>query len=93
MLREAKEFADGSGVVFASVRSGSPSKLAIAKLVRNLGIGATPHGSRSSYRDWATECSDAPREVCALALAHVNTNGLEADHRRTDLFDRRRGLV
>ena len=73
VLREAREFSDGAGPVFPSARGGLLSKLAIAKLVRDLGIGAVPHGFRSSFRDWAAECSDAPREVCELALAHVNT--------------------
>ena len=50
-------------------------------------------GFRSSFRDWAAECSDAPREVCELALAHVNTNSIEAAYRRTDLFERRRALM
>ena len=67
--------------------------VAISKLVRDLQIGAVPHGFRSSFRDWAAECSDAPREVCELALAHVNTNAIEAAYRRTDLFDRRRALM
>ena len=62
-------------------------------VVRNLGIGAVPHGFRSSFRDWAAECSDAPREVCELALAHVNANSIEAAYRRTDMFERRRALM
>ena len=35
----------------------------------------------------------APRAVCGLALAHVNTNAIEAAYRRTDLFERRRALM
>ena len=93
VLREARELSDGSGPVFPSARGGLLSKLAIAKLVRDLGISAVPHGFRSSFRDWAAECSDAPREVCELALAHVNTNAIEAAYRRTDLFERRRDLM
>ena len=92
ILREARALADGS-VVFPSVRGGILSKLAIAKLVRDFAIGAVPHGFRSSFRDWAAECTDAPREVCELALAHVNTNSIEAAYRRTDLFERRRELM
>ena len=34
-----------------------------------------------------------PREVCELALAHVNSDRVEAAYRRTDLFDRRRELM
>ncbi|MCY4628330.1 MAG: site-specific integrase, partial [Acidobacteria bacterium] len=93
VLREAREFSDDSGPVFPAARGGLLSKLAIAKLVRDLGIGAVPHGFRSSFRDWSAECSDAPREVCELALAHVNTNAIEAAYRRTDLFERRRTLM
>ena len=65
----------------------------ISKLLRELGIAAVPHGFRSSFRDWAAECSDAPREVCELALAHVNSDRVEAAYRRTDLFERRRQLM
>ena len=58
-----------------------------------LDIDAVPHGFRSSFRDWAAECTDAPREVCEHALAHVNSDRVEAAYRRTDLFDRRRELM
>ena len=52
-----------------------------------------PRGFRSSFRDWAAECTEAPREVCELALAYVNSDRVEAAYRRTDLFDRRRELM
>ena len=39
------------------------------QLLRELGIGAVPHGFRSSFRDWAAAKTDVPREVCELALA------------------------
>ncbi len=52
-----------------------------------------PHGFRSSFRDRAAECTEAPREVYGLALAHVNSDRAEAAYRRTDLFDRRRELM
>ena len=62
-------------------------------LLHELEIDAVPHGFRSSFRDWAAECTDAPREVCELALAHVNSDRVEAAYRRSDLFDRRRVLM
>ena len=52
-----------------------------------------PHGFRSSFRDWAAEYSDAPREVCETALAHLNSDRAEAAYRSTDLFERRRELM
>ena len=93
VLQKARALADGSGVVFPSARGGPLHEGAISKLVRALGIGGVPHGFRSSFRDWAAECSDTPREVCELALAHVHANAIEAAYRRTDLFERRRTLM
>ena len=74
VLEEARAFEDGSGLVFPSPRARAISDNTISKLLRELGIEAVPHGFRSSFRDWAAECSDAPREVCELALAHVNSD-------------------
>ena len=93
ILEEARAFEDGSGLVFPSPRARAISDNTVSKLLRELGIEAVPHGFRSSFRDWAAECSDAPREVCELALAHVNSDRVEAAYRRTDLFDRRRVLM
>ena len=94
VLAGARELADGSGLVFPSVRRGKMlSDMTLSKLVKQLGISAVPHGFRSSFRDWAAECSAAPREVCELALAHVNDDQTEAAYRRSDLFDLRRKLM
>ena len=65
----------------------------LSKLLRELGVGSVPHGFRSSFRDWAAERTDVPREVCELALAHVNSDRVEAAYRRTDLSERRRELM
>ena len=48
---------------------------------------------RSSFRQWAAERTNTPREVCELALAHVNSNAVEAAYQRSDLFDLRRKLM
>ena len=93
VLNEARTLSDGSGLVFPSAHGRAISDNTVSKLLRDLGIEAVPHGFRSSFRDWAVECSDAPREVCELALAHVNSDRVEAAYRRTDLFDRRRVLM
>ena len=47
----------------------------------------------SSFRDWAAEETDHPREVIEAALAHVVTNEVEAAYARSDLFERRRRLM
>ncbi len=93
VLGEARNWATRSELVFPSRTRRPLDRAAISRLVRQLGIGAVPHGFRSSFRDWAAERTDSPREVCELALAHVNTNAIEAAYRRTDLFERRRVLM
>ena len=60
------------------------------KRARGLGWGFNESSPR---RDLAAECSDAPREVCELALVHLNSDCVEVAYRRSDLFERRRGLM
>ena len=93
VLADAREVSDSSRLVFPSVTGKAMSDSTISKLLRENGVHAVPHGFRSSFRNWAAECSDAPREVCELALAHVNSDRVEAAYLRTDLFERRRSLM
>ena len=93
ILDAARGLGDGSGLVFP-MRSGKPISMStLPKMLQYHGIAAVPHGFRSSFRDWAAECTDVPREVCELALAHVNSDRVEAAYRRSDLFERRRELM
>ena len=93
VLLEARELSGGTGLVFPSAHGRALSDNTVFKLLRVLEIEAVPHGFHSSLGDWAAECSDAPREVCEVALAHVNSDHVEAAYRRPDLFERRRVLM
>ena len=93
VLAEAREIADGSGLVFPSVTGKPLSDNTVSKLLRELKIDAVPHGFRSSFRQWAAERTNAPREVAEHALAHVNRNKVEAAYQRSDLFEQRRKLM
>ena len=48
---------------------------------------------QSSFRDWAAERTNFPREVAEQALAHAVGDAVERSYRRTDLFDHRRRLM
>ena len=93
ILEEARALGRGSPLVFPSLRGKPLDGTAFTRLLKRLGIDAVPHGFRSSFRDWAAEETDHPREVAEAALAHVVRNQVEAAYRRTDLFDRRRRLM
>ena len=53
----------------------------------------TVHGFRSTFRDWAAERTNFPREVVEMALAHRVGTEVELAYRRSDLFERRRQLM
>jgi integrase len=81
--------------VFPGENLGRPlSVTALEMVLRRMKIeDATVHGFRSSFRDWAAECTNFPNEVCEAALAHVIENKAEAAYRRGDLFEKRRKLM
>lgn len=54
---------------------------------------ATPHGFRSTFRDWAGETTSHPREVIEHALAHQLKDKAEAAYARGDLLQKRRALM
>ena len=75
-------------------KSGVMHVNAIRVLLHSLGhTEITRHGFRSSFRDWANECTHYPREVCELALAHDERNQTEAAYSRSDLLEKRRALM
>ncbi len=93
VLDEAAALGDGTDLVFPSRRGKTLSDMTLSKLVKEQGIDAVPHGFRSSFRDWAAERTNHPREVVESALAHVVQNKVEAAYARSDLFERRRTLM
>ena len=89
-----EERSSDDGIVFSADGERPISDRTMTKLLRNDGItGATVHGFRSSFTDWAAEKTDFPKEVADKALAHKLSNQVEAAYRRTDFFDKRRDLM
>ena len=82
-------------LVFPGNRPKRPlSNMALTMLLRRTGHpDITVHGFRSTFRDWAAECTAFPREVAEMALAHTIGDSVEAAYRRGDLFDKRRDLM
>ena len=94
ILEAAEALGEGDGPLVFTHGEGQPlDDRQLRWMVRELGIAAVPHGFRSSFRDWAAEETDHPREVIEAALAHVVRNRVEAAYARSDLFERRRVLM
>ena len=94
ILEAARRLGAGAGPLVFTHGGGKPlDDKQLRWLLREQGIAAVPHGFRSSFRDWAGEETDHPREVIEAALAHVVRNRVEAAYARSDLFERRRVLM
>ena len=94
ILQEARKLGDGRrGLVFPSRGDNPITVTRLARMLQNLKVEAVPHGFRSSFRDWAAEQTNHPREVVEAALAHAVGNQTEAAYARSDLLERRRQLM
>jgi integrase len=63
------------------------------RLLGKMGCETVTHGFRSSFRDWAGDCTNYPREVAEAALAHAVGDETERAYRRGDALERRRELM
>ena len=93
VLREARRYANGNGLVFVGARGGQIGKGSVGLILHREGLDCVPHGFRSSFRNWVEECTNTRKSVAEAALAHQNRNQVEASYLRTDLFDLRRDLM
>jgi integrase len=86
---------DDHAFVFPGGKREKPlSNMAMLKLLKRMGRSdLTAHGFRSTFRDWAAERTNYPREVAEMALAHTVGDKVEAAYRRGDLFAKRRRLM
>ena len=93
ILNEARDIGKGKGLVFPGTKGKPLSNMAFTMLLRRIGTEAVTHGFRSTFKDWCLAETSAPWAVSEAALAHNLGNNMEAAYARTDLFDRRRGLM
>jgi len=85
----------GSGeYLFPGREGGAPiNRMALRSLlVEGMGVQATTHGFRATFRVWCAERTAFPREICEAALAHV-TGKVEQAYQRSQLVEKRRKLM
>jgi integrase len=94
IVAQMQSLRDSGGYVFPGSRRPGLSNMAFLMLLRRMKRGdVTAHGFRSTFRDWAAECTNFPSEVVEMALAHAIESETEAAYRRGDLFNKRRQLM
>jgi integrase len=81
--------------IFTGARGGKPlSDMSLTAVLRRMGReDITVHGFRSTFRDWAAESTNFPREVAEHALAHSLPDKVEAAYRRGDLLEKRIAMM
>jgi integrase len=86
---------DSSGLLFPGTIAGQPiNHDAMRWLLKEMDGGKlTVHGFRSTFRDWAGDRTNYPRDVIEHALAHRLPDRVEAAYRRTTALEKRRKLM
>jgi integrase len=94
MLLQSLPRLENAPYVFPSAKPGTMlSDMAMTTLLRRMEVDAVPHGFRSTFRDWAGESTNFPREVCEHALAHRLADGVEAAYQRGDMLLKRTAMM
>jgi integrase len=84
---------DEADLIFQAPRGGVLSDMTLTAVLRRMKTPAVPHGFRSTFRDWASERTNYPRDAAEMALAHAIGDKVEAAYRRGDLFEKRRRMM
>ena len=94
LIETAKIFCKGeSEYLFPNLKGKPLSDNALSKLLRRKGIKATPHGFRSSFRDFISEETNHSGEVAEMCLAHQIPSETERAYRRKDLLKKREACL
>ncbi len=80
-------------LVFPAPRGGVLSDMTLTAVTRRMKVPAVPHGFRSTFRDWAAERTNYPRDMAEQALAHTLGDKVEAAYRRGDMLEKRRKMM
>lgn len=84
---------EGNDLIFSAPRGGVLSDMTLSAVMRRMKRSEVPHGFRSTFRDWAAERTDYPRDIAEMALAHSISNAVEAAYRRGDMLEKRRMMM
>lgn len=92
VMKKAVRLED-SDLIFPAPRGSMLSDMSLTAVMRRMKVDAVPHGFRSTFRDWAGECTTYPRDIAEQALAHALENKVEAAYRRGDALEKRRSMM
>jgi integrase len=80
-------------LIFPSSKGRKMSDMAMDMLLRRMKVDVNVHGFRSTFRDWAGDETEFPREIAEAALGHKVGDAVEQAYRRGTALERRRKLM
>ena len=92
VVEEARTLPASDDLVFPSRQGQIIHHSTIALALRTAGLDTTLHGFRATFRSWALENGE-DWAASELALAHELGNAVTQAYARSDMLDRRRGLM
>ncbi|MFS8115803.1 tyrosine-type recombinase/integrase [Rhizobium jaguaris] len=93
LLQHQLQYRDGSDYVFTGYKGTKLADKAMTMLLRNMKVDCTIHGFRSSFRDWAGDCTEFAREHVEACLAHAVGSQVELAYRRLTALQKRRAIM
>lgn len=80
--------------VFPGTKRGRPlSSMSMLMLLRRMKVRVTVHGFRSTFREWAGDCTSFSREIAEASISHLVGSDTERAYRRGDAIEKRRQLM
>jgi integrase len=93
ILHLQKQYANGSGYVFTGYKRGKMAEMVMMWVLKHMGVKATVHGFRATFRTWTGNETTFSRVTCELALAHQAGDAVELAYRRGAELAKRRVLM
>lgn len=92
-ILRARQTGDPDALIFPGTKGRPISDMTLTMVHRRLGYKITTHGFRSTFRDWAGDCTRCPRDVAEMCLAHAVGDAVEQAYRRGTALEKRRMLL
>jgi integrase len=93
IINRRKEHRVGEYVFSAHRRDRPLDEKAMREILRKIKPGVTVHGFRSTFRDWAGDETEYPRDLIEVCLSHQVGNSVERAYRRRSALVKRHEIM
>ena len=93
VLRTQRTFVESEWVFPGRICGRPLSNMALLMVMRRMGRFEVSHGFRSTFKDWAAECTEFGDELSEKALAHQVKDQTKAAYQRGDMLEKRKAMM